>query len=691
MPRARTSGTRRRWSGSASARSWSPTGRTGCGPSSKEADHVGLSGSVPATCFPTASALGSSWNPDLFAEVGEALGREASRLERLGRARARASTSSARRCAGATSSTCPRTRTWPARWPPPWCSGIQSQGVGTSVKHFAANNQEDDRLRVSAEVDERTLREIYLPAFEAVVKDAAAVDGDVRLQQGQRHVRLRAPLAADRGAARRVGLRRRRGRRDWGAVHDRVAAAGRRAGPGDAAEPRGQRRRGGRRRSGPASWTRRCSTRPYGGCCGWSSRPQPALAEPATVRRRRAPRAGPAGGRGVGGAAEERRRRAAAAPGAGQHGRGDRRVRPDAALSRARAAPRSTRPGSTSRSTSCGAAFGDERHRRLRRRLRRRTAPRTTTQLARRGRRRPPGTPITCVVFLGLPASAESEGFDRTHMDLPANQLALLEALAAVHDRLIVVLANGSVVRMSTWEQHAAAILECWLGGQAAGGAAADLLTGAANPSGKLAETIPLRLEDNSLVPQLPGRSRDRPLRRGPLRRLPRLRPGRPGGQLPVRLRAVLHDVRASPTSSVEVSGSVADGDLSVRVSALRSPTPARWPAARWSRSTSAIWSPSVARPVRELKGFAKVFLEPGESRVGRPSSWTSGPSRSGRPRHRRLGGRERRVRDRRRLVLPRSAAARGDHARRAVAGRDRWTATRPCTSGWPTSAAGPC
>ena len=109
------------------------------------------------------------------------------------------------------------------------------------------------------------------------------------------------------------------------------------------------------------------------------------------------------------------------------------------------------------------------------------------------------------LVFLGLPASAESEGFDRTHMDLPANQVALVEALAAVHDRLIVVLANGSVVRMSTWQQHAAAILECWLGGQAAGGAAADLITGAVNPSGKLAETVPLRLEDNSSYFNFPG------------------------------------------------------------------------------------------------------------------------------------------------------------------------------------------
>ena len=109
------------------------------------------------------------------------------------------------------------------------------------------------------------------------------------------------------------------------------------------------------------------------------------------------------------------------------------------------------------------------------------------------------------VVFLGLPAEAESEGFDRTHIKLPANQLSLVDALAELGKPLIVVLANGSVVQLSTWEHKVAAILECWLSGQAAGGAAADLLLGKANPSGKLAETIPLRLEDNSSYLNFPG------------------------------------------------------------------------------------------------------------------------------------------------------------------------------------------
>jgi len=109
------------------------------------------------------------------------------------------------------------------------------------------------------------------------------------------------------------------------------------------------------------------------------------------------------------------------------------------------------------------------------------------------------------VVFLGLPASAESEGFDRTHLDLPDNQVDLLRAIATVNDRVVVVLSNGSVVSMASWVDQAAAVLEGWLLGQAGGGAIADVLVGAVNPSGKLAETIPLRLQDTPSYLSFPG------------------------------------------------------------------------------------------------------------------------------------------------------------------------------------------
>ena len=173
----------------------------------EDADHLGLGDSVPATCFPTAAALGSSWDVELVTRVGEALGRET-----------RANDVAVLLGPGVNikrTPLCGRNFEYVSEDPvvagelgTAIVRGIQSQGVGTSLKHFAANNQESDRMRVSAEVDERTLREIYLPAFERVVTDGAAVDRHVRVQQGQRHVRVREPLAPHRDPARRVGASR---------------------------------------------------------------------------------------------------------------------------------------------------------------------------------------------------------------------------------------------------------------------------------------------------------------------------------------------------------------------------------------------------------------------------------------------------------------------------------------------------
>ncbi|SFB18470.1 beta-glucosidase [Cellulomonas marina] len=81
------------------------------------------------------------------------------------------------------------------------------------------------------------------------------------------------------------------------------------------------------------------------------------------------------------------------------------------------------------------------------------------------------------VVFLGLPDAYESEGYDRDHMHLPPQQVAVLEAVAAVAERVVVVLTNGSVVEVGPWQHHAHALVESWLLGQAGGGAVADVLT----------------------------------------------------------------------------------------------------------------------------------------------------------------------------------------------------------------------
>ncbi len=114
----------------------------------------------------------------------------------------------------------------------------------------------------------------------------------------------------------------------------------------------------------------------------------------------------------------------------------------------------------------------------------------------------------TVVLFLGLPASFESESYDRDHIDLPAEQVAVLRAVSGVNDRVVVVLANGSAVRVSDWEEQAGAVLEGWLGGQAGGSAIADVLLGNVNPSGRLAETMPMCLADTPAFLNFPGEER---------------------------------------------------------------------------------------------------------------------------------------------------------------------------------------
>ncbi|MBU7540176.1 glycoside hydrolase family 3 C-terminal domain-containing protein, partial [Levilactobacillus brevis] len=100
------------------------------------------------------------------------------------------------------------------------------------------------------------------------------------------------------------------------------------------------------------------------------------------------------------------------------------------------------------------------------------------------------------VIFAGVPEALESEGFDKTTMALPENQNTLISQVAAVNNRTVVVLQNGSAIEMP-WADDVAAILETYLAGEAVGEATWDVLTGAVNPSGKLAESFPFKLADN--------------------------------------------------------------------------------------------------------------------------------------------------------------------------------------------------
>jgi len=199
-------------------------------------------------------------------------------------------------------------------------------------------------------------------------------------------------------------------------------------------------------------------------------------------------------------------------------------------------------------------------------------------------------------------------------MDLPGNQTALLARLADANPNLAVVLANGSAVRLSDWNRHAKAVLECWLSGQAAGGATADLLLGGADPSGRLAETLPLRLEDTPSFLNFPGEE-------GHVRYGEGVFVGYRGYDKLERPVSYPFGHGLSYTSfgytdlTADVSGSHHDGDLVVEVTCRVTNT-----GDRRGKEVVQLYvgdpEASVARPVRELRAFAKVDLDPGQTTV---------------------------------------------------------------------------
>ena len=563
-------------------------------------DHLGLGNSVPATCFPPAAAIASSWNPALLRRVGEALAQEA-----------RACKLSVILGPGVNMKRSPLCgRNFEYFSEDPFLAGelgvgivdgIQSRGVGTSLKHFAANNQETDRLRVDAQIDERTLREIYLPAFERIVKASQPctimcsynkVNG---LSASENPWLLTTVLREEWGFQGLVVS-------DWGAVYHRIPAAG--AGLDLEMPPN---------RRSPGELVEAVQNG--------------SLGEDVIDARVRAVLDLVAKGMHVLDLdedydADEHHQLARAAAGeAIVLLRNDDGILPLASASRialigefART-PRYQGAGSSQVnptrlenavdeltatfaqvSFAAGYGIGDTSND---------EALRAEAVAAAAGAE-------TVVMFIGLPAADESEGFDRTHMRLPANQIAALAAVAEANPNVVVVLVNGSTVELGEVLPHARGLVEAWLGGQAAAGAIADVLSGKVNPSGRLAETVPHRLADNSSFLNVPGDS-------GVVRYGEGLFIGYRGYDKAGTDVAFPFGFGLSYTTFelsdlvVTTSGSAAGGDLAASVELTvtnTGPVAGAEVVQVYVRDVVA----SVARPVRELKGFAKVALDPGES-----------------------------------------------------------------------------
>ena len=661
MPRLRHLAHRRRCHDSASRRSWSPTARTACAASPTRRPSTATSGSLPATCFPTASALGSSWDPDLVRRVGAGDRRGGPRAGCRRWCSARASTSSGLRCAGATSSTTPRIRCSPACSAPRWWRGCRARGSAPRSSTSRSTTRRPTGCgsaptSTSARCARSTCRRSSASSRTARPWTVMCAYNKLNGQYAsQHHVAAHRRCCGTSGAS-----------TGWscptgvpcttGSPPSRPAWTWRCRPTSGSATPR----------SSPpfatASSTRRSSTPPCVGCFGWSTalppaRPRASTSTPTTPWPAPRPPSAPFCCKNDDGvlplATDSRRRR-----------RGRRRVRPDPPLPGRRQLPGQPDP-----------------RRRAPRRAARRGAGRcarsstppgltSTTTDDGRGPRRPRRSTLAAgatvvVAFLGLPPADESEGFDRTHIDLPDNQTSLLARLAEANPNLVVVLANGSAVRLSTWEHHARAVLECWLSGQAAGGAVADLLLGAANPSGRLAETLPLRLEDNPSYLNFPGEA-------GHVRYGEGVFVGYRGYDAVGREvsypfgHGLSYTTFAYADLAVAVTGSAADGDLAITVTCTVTNTGDR---AGKEIVQLYVGDPvaSVARPARELKAFGKLRLEPGDGRHGHL------PSRRPRPvllvhRTPALAARGRHLRDRDRRLITRPAAH--HHHRRAGSGR---------------------
>ncbi|MBP5800694.1 glycoside hydrolase family 3 C-terminal domain-containing protein [Microbacterium maritypicum] len=463
-------------------------------------DHLGLASSVPATCFPPAVGIGSSFDPEIIERVGAAIGVEAA-IENV--AVVLGPGINIKR-----SPLCGRNFEYFSEDPivsgilgAASVRGIQSRGVGTSLKHFAANNQEFDRMRASSDVDPRPLREIYLRGFERVVKDAApwTVMCSYNKLNGvwtsEDPWLLTSVLRDDWGFDGLVVS-------DWGAVNDRVVGVA--AGldlemPASGGRTDAQLVAAVRAGALPESVLDTAAARAIDLVRKAGERP--AVAGPLDVDAHHA-LAREAAGRSIvllkndgallplaadqkiaviGAFATEPRFQ-----GAGSSLINPTRV--DNALDELRVVGGENVSYAAGFAVEGGAVAASGR-----------TAEELRAEAVGVAR-----TADVAVLLLGLPAAEESEGFDRDHIDLPAEQLAVLDAVLEVNPRVVVVLSNGGVVALP-FADRVPAIIESWLLGQAGGGAVADVLYGAVNPSGKLTETVPVRLEDNPSFGNFPG------------------------------------------------------------------------------------------------------------------------------------------------------------------------------------------
>ena len=572
---------------------WLSDGPNGLRKQAGAADHLGLNPSEPATCFPTAATMANSWDPALGEEVGRALGEETAAY--------RVNVLLGPGLNVKRSPLCGRSFEYFSEDPylsgkmaAAYVRGIQENGIAACPKHFAVNSQELRRMASNSVLDERTLRELYLTAFEIVVKEAhpksimSAYNKVNDIYANENHHLLVDILRKEWGFDGAVVT-------DWGGSNDHVEGV-----------------KNGSTLEMPSPGlgaARKLLKALDNGEISEHTIDERVdelleLALSTTAAIEKAPRKFDEK------AHHELARRAAAesivllkneggilplkhgkkvaligdfALTPRYQGAGSSMVNPTKvdSLKDAMEAAELEMVGYCAgyeRSGKANSAYLDEAV--------------SQAKMAE-----------AVILCIGLDESSESEGLDRTHIGIPAVQKELLDAVTAANPNVVAVVSAGSVIE-TDWVEQCKAVVHGYLGGQAGAGAMLDVLTGWQNPCGKLAETIPLRYEDTPAARYFPGRKQNAEYREG-------LYVG-------YRYYETANKTVRYPFCYGLSYTTFAYSDLKVdadHVTFTITNTGNR-DGAEIAQLYVAKPDAAVFRPAKELKGFAKVFLKAGESKA---------------------------------------------------------------------------
>jgi beta-glucosidase len=565
------------------------------------ADHLGLNESDKTTCFPTAAGLAASWNRELLYKVGVAIGEEC-QTENVQIILGPAANIKRSPLCGRNFEYFSEDPYLSAQLAAKHIQGVQNQGVGTSLKHFAVNNQETKRFNINVVIDERTLREIYLASFEGAIVDAKPwtvmcaynkINGEFCSQ----NKRLLTDILREEWGFTGFVVS------DWFAVSERDEAL---AAGLDLEMPTSA-------GIGREAIIKAVNNGTLSDETLDRSVERILKAIFRAVEGRKA------------GAVYEKTAHHALAKEAARESmvllKNEDGILPlakngkIALLGPFAQVPRFQGAGSSRISATQidipydeiakvigntalkyveGYSLNDD----------------TVNAALLGGVKETAASADVCVVFAGLSDKDDSEGKDRTSLRLPENQNVLIEEIVKVQKNVVVVLMNGSAVEMP-WVDGVKGILEAYLGGQAMAGALVDILFGDCNPSGKLAETFPKQLSDTPCFVNFPGDNKRVEYREGLFvgyRYYDKtgVKPLFPFGY-------------GLSYTTFEYSGLSLDKTEMTDAEELRVSLTVKNTGKRAGKEIVQLYvrdiASSVIRPVKELKGFEKVDLAPREEK----------------------------------------------------------------------------